>query len=102
MNQVWQKIENNSSELKILGEIMNYQHELLRDLYKLSIIKLEKIRDAALEAGAYGTKISGAGMGGSLISLVDPRNGKAILEAGISAGAKQGWISGIGEGAKIH
>jgi galactokinase len=101
MNQILYKIENKFPELEILGEIMNYQHELLRELYKVSIPKLEKIRDATLEKGAYGTKISGAGMGGSLISLVDPQKSKAILEAGISAGAKQGWISGIGEGAKI-
>ncbi|MGQ9721874.1 MAG: GHMP family kinase ATP-binding protein [Candidatus Jordarchaeum sp.] len=102
LNQLWNKLENKSLELEVLGEIMNYQHELLKELYKVSIIKLEKIRDATLEAGAYGTKISGAGMGGSLISLVDPQKAKAILEAGIGAGAKQGWISGIGEEAKIH
>jgi len=41
-------------------------------------------------------------MGGSLISLVDPEKSEIVLEAGVSAGAKQGWISGIGEGAKIH
>ncbi|MEM3564203.1 MAG: hypothetical protein QXR19_13290, partial [Candidatus Jordarchaeaceae archaeon] len=69
---------------------------------KVSLTELEKIRDATLEVGAYGTKISGAGMGGSLISLVDSEKCKEVLEAGIAAGATQGWISGIGEGAKIH
>lgn len=102
MDRLWERIESKSSNIEILGEIMNYQHELLRDLYHVSIIKLEKIRDATLEAGALGTKISGAGMGGSLISLVDPEKSEIVLEAGVSAGAKQGWISGIGEGAKIH
>nr|MDO8089142.1 galactokinase family protein [Candidatus Sigynarchaeota archaeon] len=102
MDKLWERIESKSSNIEILGEIMNYQHELLRDLYHVSIIKLEKIRDATLEAGALGTKISGAGMGGSLISLVHPEKSEIVLEAGVSAGAKQGWISGIGEGAKIH
>ncbi len=102
MERLWERIESKSSNIEILGEIMNYQHELLRDLYHVSIIKLEKIRDATLEAGALGTKISGAGMGGSLISLVHPEKSEIVLEAGVSAGAKQGWISGIGEGAKIH
>ncbi|MHA1579631.1 MAG: galactokinase [Candidatus Freyarchaeota archaeon] len=102
MDRLWERIESKSSNIEILGEIMNYQHELLRELYHVSIIKLEKIRDATLEAGAYGTKISGAGMGGSVISLVDPQKSGIVLEAGVSAGAKQGWISGIGEGAKIH
>lgn len=102
MNQILRKMESELLKIEILGEIMNYQHELLRELYNVSITKLEKIREAALEAGAYGTKISGAGMGGSLISLVDPQKSQQILDAGISAGAKQGWISKIDEGAKIH
>jgi len=86
----------------ILGEIMNQQHELLRDLYEVSLPKLEKIREAALEAGAYGVKISGAGLGGSLIALVkDSRMGCEVLDASLSAGGKQGWISKAAPGAKI-
>ena len=86
----------------ILGEIMNRQHELLRDLYEVSTPELEKIRDAMLEAGAYGVKLSGAGMGGSLIALVDDRNSKDILQAGLNAGAVRGWISSPSEGASVE
>ncbi|MDH5390479.1 MAG: GHMP kinase [Candidatus Bathyarchaeota archaeon] len=87
----------------ILGEIMNQQHELLRDLYEVSLPKLEKIREAAIEVGAYGVKISGAGLGGSLIALVkDFSMGTEVLDASLSAGAKQGWISKVAPGAKIE
>jgi galactokinase len=87
----------------ILGEVMNYQHTLLRDLYDVSLPQLERIRDAALEAGAYGVKISGAGMGGSLIALVkDAYVGQRVLSAGLNAGAKQGWVSKVGNGARIE
>jgi galactokinase len=55
--------------LAILGEIVNYQHELLRDLYDVSHPKLESLRDLALSSGAIGAKLSGAGMGGSIIAL---------------------------------
>jgi len=86
----------------ILGKIMNQHHELLRDLYEVSLPELEKIREAAMEAGAYGVKISGAGLGGSLIALVkDSSTGYKVLDAGLSAGAKQGWISKVAPGAKI-
>ncbi len=59
--------------------------------------------NAAQDAGAYGVKMSGAGMGGSLIALV--RNGhigQKVLSAGLDAGAKQGWVSKVGNGAKIE
>jgi len=87
----------------ILGKIMNQQHELLRDLYEVSLPELEKIREAAIEAGAYGVKISGAGLGGSLIALVkDSNTGYKVLDASLYAGAKQGWISKVAPGAKIE
>jgi galactokinase len=87
----------------ILGEVMNEQHGLLRDLYDVSLPELERIREAAIEAGAYGVKISGAGLGGSLIALVrNSRVGRLVLNAGLSAGAKQGWISGVAPGARIE
>jgi galactokinase len=87
----------------ILGEVMNQQHELLRDLYDLSLPELERIREAAMGAGAYGVKISGAGLGGSLIALVkDYETGWKVVQAGLSAGAKQGWVSNAARGARIE
>jgi len=88
---------------RILGEVMNIQHSLLRDLYDLSLPKLEKIFTSALEAGAYGAKISGAGMGGSIIALVkDREEGEKVVDAGLSVGAKNGWFSKVGEGVKVE
>lgn len=86
----------------ILGEIMNRQHELLRDLYDVSTPELEEIREAMLKAGAYGVKISGAGLGGALIALVDLAHAEAVLEEGIKAGARRGWISRACPGATIE
>lgn len=92
-----------NSRLKILGQVMNYQHSLLRDLYDVSLPELEKTKDAMLKNGAYGAKISGAGLGGSLIGLVDDsKSGQRTLNAALDAGAKQGWVSSVGEGARIE
>jgi galactokinase len=89
--------------MRILGEVMNYQHEMLRDLYDLSVPEIESIRSATLDAGAFGAKISGTGLGGSLVALVDNmEDGHRIDEAAKAAGAKKGWISTVGQGARIE
>jgi galactokinase len=87
----------------ILGQVMNEQHALLRDLYDLSLPLIEDMFSAALEAGAYGAKISGAGMGGSIIALVeDEESGQMVVDACLSAGAKAGWISRVGQGVNVQ
>ncbi|MCD6088747.1 GHMP kinase, partial [Candidatus Bathyarchaeota archaeon] len=76
---------------------------LLRDLYDVSLPELDEICNAALNAGAYGAKLSGAGMGGSIIALVrDEKVGRRVIEECIKAGAKEGWISEIGEGVRME
>ena len=90
-------------KLQLIGSIMNYQHVLLRDLYDVSLPKVEKIREAMLGAKSYGVKISGAGLGGSLIALVsNKKRAEATLEAAVEEGAKQGWISSVGSGARME
>jgi len=94
-------LKHENPKLALIGVIMNQQHALLRDLYDLSLPELERIRDAALEAGALGVKISGAGLGGSLIALVENRYlAERVLEAGIRGGAKRGWIVEIDDGVR--
>ncbi|MEM2610894.1 MAG: GHMP kinase, partial [Candidatus Bathyarchaeia archaeon] len=88
---------------RILGEIMNAQHALLRDLYDVSLPEIDHICDAALNAGAYGAKLSGAGMGGSIIALVKNREiGERVIDACLSEGARGGWVSEVGEGVRIE
>jgi len=82
---------------------MNDQHSLLRDLYDLSLPELEEICSAAVGIGAYGAKISGAGMGGSIIALVkNEEKGKDVTDACLSVGAKEGWVSEVGEGVRVE
>ncbi|HDI74989.1 MAG: GHMP kinase [Thermoprotei archaeon] len=89
-------------KFRALGKIMNTQHELLRDLYDVSLPELELMRESMLKAGAYGVKISGAGLGGALIALVpDEKVGKKVLKAGIEAEAKRGWVARVDEGCRV-
>jgi galactokinase len=86
--------------LYALGEIVNLQHVLLRDLYEVSHEKLEAMRGSALEAGALGVKISGAGMGGSLLALIRSMDdAPRVEEAFRRAGAQKFFTTGVGPGA---
>ncbi len=85
-----------------LARIINEQHELLRDLYDVSLPELERIRDAMLENGALGVKISGAGLGGCLIALCrDAESSRSALEAALAAGAVKGWRLRIDSGSTL-
>ncbi len=86
----------------IIGVIMSYQHELLRDLYDLSLPLLEKIWRAALDNQAYGSKLSGAGLGGSLIALARDEYAIRIIDASIKAGARSALKVSIDEGVRIE
>lgn len=82
-----------SGRLGELAREVNLQHELLRDYYDVSLPELEKIREAMLKAGALAVKISGAGMGGSLLALTppDPDAKEGVIRSALKAGAAKGW-----------
>jgi len=93
--------KSSNEVLRLLGGLINYQHVLLRDLYEVSTPELEVIRARALEAGALGVKISGAGMGGSLLALVEgEEGGRRVLHQTRSI-VRRGWIVSVDEGARI-
>jgi len=89
--------------LQAIGEIMNYQHTLLRDLYDVSHPKLETIHQSMLNSGALGVKISGAGLGGALIALVpNSAIGRKVVKRALEAGASKAWITKVGTGVRVE
>lgn len=60
--------------LQQVGGLMIASHESLRDDYEVSCPELDSAVDAALEAGAWGARMTGGGFGGSAIALVDVDN----------------------------
>lgn len=57
-------------ELKRIGELMNRNHELLREI-GVSCKKLDHLVELFLRKGALGAKLTGGGLGGNAIALVD-------------------------------
>jgi galactokinase len=102
----WKRIQKSSLSERnylVLGEVMNKQHTLLRDFYDVSLPEIEKLCSTALEIGAYGAKISGAGLGGSIIALVkDKKSGQEVIDVCLAEGARTGWVSVVSEGVKIE
>jgi mevalonate kinase len=72
--------------LSVLGSLMNDNQILLEQL-NVSSAKLESLIQSALAAGAFGAKLSGGGVGGNIIALVEPEKIEAVEAALIKAGA---------------
>jgi len=73
--------------LDSLGELMNEQWELKRErLAHVPIPAIEELRERALEAGAHGAMLMGAGGGGYvLVYAPDPQRVRAALDADATA-----------------
>ncbi|MCY3834796.1 MAG: mevalonate kinase [Chloroflexi bacterium] len=79
-----------------LGELMSANHRLLRALH-VSSIELDRLVEAALDAGAYGAKLSGGGRGGHIITLVDELSAGKVAQNLLEAGAKRVMTTTVGE-----
>lgn len=69
-----------------LGLLLNQNHTVLRAI-GVSSPELDQLVQAALDAGALGAKLSGAGWGGVMIALVENAGSTCVREALIRAGA---------------
>jgi mevalonate kinase len=83
-SQARQAIER--GDVDALGPLMNANQKLGREI-GVSSPEIEALVDGALRAGARGAKLSGAGRGGNVITLVDEENRDRVERALIEAGA---------------
>jgi len=95
------KTEIENENWKEVGRLMNLNQNLLRNL-DISSKKLEDLIKAALDAGAYGAKLSGAGGGDCMIAIVDENNLDKIKQAIEKAGGSIIDAKIPAEGAKVE
>jgi len=76
-----------------LGDLMNENHELLQEI-GVSTTELDRLVLAAREMGALGAKLSGGGLGGHIIALIESENDDISKEM-MKKGAKSTQITHV-------
>nr|WP_280344792.1 mevalonate kinase [Nocardia abscessus] len=74
-----------------LGRTLLYFQDLLDEL-GVGDPRIDTLVTAALDAGAFGAKLTGAGLGGCVLALTEPGRGASTVSAALRrAGAVQTW-----------
>ncbi|HSP65707.1 MAG TPA: galactokinase [Candidatus Deferrimicrobium sp.] len=80
-----------AGQVRRVGPLLTASHASLRDDYQVSCPELDTAVDAAVAAGAWGARMTGAGFGGCAIALLSPASSEAVAEAARAAFARQGY-----------
>lgn len=94
VNRAKEAIE--SGKINKIGPLMDENQHLLEKM-GVSSGKLERLIQAARQAGALGAKLSGGGRGGNMIALVRQESAQQIASALIAAGATNTIITKVSE-----
>lgn len=84
-----------------LGKLMTRNHRLLQKL-GVSTPKLDQMVNAAIEAGAYGAKLSGAGGGDCMIAIAPEAKRHYVEDSIISTGGEIISIKNNAQGVKLE
>jgi galactokinase len=90
--------KNNLMTDELLGNLLLEHHQILRDVLQISTPKIEKMLNAAMEAGALGGKINGSGGGGCMF-VYAPNDPEKVASAIEKVGGKS-YVIKIDEGTK--
>lgn len=83
--------QNKPLDHQLIGQLMSAHHQVLKDVLKITVPRIDAMIDAALKAGAYGAKIVGSGGGGSIAALAPPNKKFEVINALLKSGAKDAY-----------
>ena len=68
-------------DLTAAGALMLASHRSLRDDFEVSTTELDLLVELAVDAGAFGARLTGAGFGGCIVALVERGELDAVAAA---------------------
>ncbi len=71
-----------AGDVRGIGPLMTASHASMRDDFKITVPEVDVAVETALQAGAYGARMTGGGFGGCILALVD-RDAVATVEGAI-------------------
>ena len=94
-------LELGSLDYESIGQLMNQHHKLLKENLQITVPRIDAMIDAAMNAGAYGSKIVGSGGGGCIVALSPKGREEKIVKAILDAGAIDAFQVSQSIGASI-
>jgi galactokinase len=94
-----------SGRIREIGPLLTASHASMRDDFEITVDQVDVAVRAALDAGAYGARMTGGGFGGCVIALIDADRAPAVSAAVDEAYRTRGftpatsWTAVAGPGA---
>jgi galactokinase len=88
-----------------IGPLLTASHASMRDDFEITVAPVDVAVEAALQAGAYGARMTGGGFGGCVLALIDADRAGEVAAAVDDAYAKNAftpatsWVATAGPGA---
>jgi galactokinase len=84
------------NDLRPIGPILTASHISMRDDFNITVPQVDLAVVAALDAGAFGARMTGGGFGGSVVALVDADQTAGVFHAVQAAYAAAGYSAPVG------
>jgi galactokinase len=88
-------------DLEKIGTLMTEHHDVLKNLLGITVPKIDRMIEGALNEGAYGAKIVGSGGGGSIVALAPEGKEQAIIDEIVNVGGKAAYLVSVNPGARL-
>jgi galactokinase len=82
-----------SGDIRDIGPLMTASHESMRDDFEVTVPEIDTAVSAAMEAGAYGARMTGGGFGGCVLALVDGSRAESVSAAVTAAFESAGFTA---------
>ncbi|WP_421789141.1 galactokinase [Hyphobacterium sp.] len=84
-----------AGDVEHFGAAMNESHTSLRDDFAVSTPEIDALVDAAVELGALGARLTGAGFGGCIVALLQKNDAAGWRESLSAKHAASRWICDV-------